>query len=212
MKKVINIAVDTETLSKRSTAAVIGIAARAFDPDGGCVTGEDKEFHISIDATSCAMLGMDFDPGTVDWWSRKPEEVKKQFESTESIQSALRKLGIFIGDIKLENEADIVRVWCQGTDFDIPILRNAYVLANNDREEKTIPWKYSEVRDSRTYILEGIRLIAPDCDDPYSIIPKRSDWKKHDAPSDVDQLIHNVQWVTRKLRSMFVTLDNAEQS
>lgn len=199
MKKVLNIAVDTETLSTRSTAAVIGIAARAFDPDGGCVKGEDRGFHMAIDATSCAMLGMDFDPDTIDWWSRKSDEQKKQFELTESIKNALKYLSLFIEDMKLQNEADIVRIWCQGTDFDIPILRNAFVSANNDRAEKTIPWKFNEVRDSRTYILENIRLMYPNCEDPYSVIPKRPDWNKHDALSDVDQLIFNVQWVTRQL-------------
>ena len=199
MKKQINIAVDIETLSKRSTAAIIGIAARVFDPDGGCVEGEDKDFHVSIDATSCAMLGMDFDPGTVEWWSKKPEEVKKQFELTESIKNALSHLSLFVEDIKLANDADEVIIWCQGTDFDIPILRNAFVCVNNDREEKTLPWKYINVRDSRTYILENIRLMYPNCEEPYSVIPKRPDWNKHDALSDVDQLIHNVQWVTRQL-------------
>lgn len=199
MKKQINIAVDIETLSKRSTAAIISIAARVFDPDGGCVEGEDKDFHVAIDATSCAMLGMDFDPGTVEWWSKKPEEVKKQFELTESIKNALSHLSLFIEDIKLANDADEVIIWCQGTDFDIPILRNAFVCVNNDREEKTLPWKYSNVRDSRTYILENIRLMYPNCEEPYSVIPKRPDWNKHDALSDVDQLIHNVQWMTRQL-------------
>lgn len=199
MKKVLNIAVDTETLSKRSTAAVIGIAARVFDPDGGCVEGEDKCFHVAIDATSCAMLGMDFDQDTVDWWSRKSDEQKKQFELTDRINKALSNFSIFIDDMKLLNDADIVRIWCHGTDFDVPILRNAFVSANNDRAEKTIPWEFNEVRDSRTYILENIRLMYPNCEEPYSVIPKRPDWNKHDALSDVEQLIHNVQWVTRQL-------------
>lgn len=199
MKKQINMAVGIETLSKRSTAAIIGIAARVFDPNGGCVEGEDKDFHVAIDATSCAMLGMDFDPDTVYWWSCKSDEQKKQFELTESIKNALSHLSLFIEDIKLANDADEVIIWCQGTDFDIPILRNAFVCVNNDREEKTLPWKYSNVRDSRTYILENIRLMYPNCEEPYSVIPKRPDWNKHDALSDVDQLIHNVQWVTRQL-------------
>lgn len=211
MKKVLNIAVDTETLSRRSTAAIIGIAARVFDPDGGCVEGEDRDFHVAIDATSCAMLGMDFDQDTVDWWSRKSDEQKKQFELTDRIKSALSKFSIFIEDMMLLNEADIVRIWCQGTDFDIPILRNAFVSAYKDRSEKTIPWKFNEVRDSRTYILENIRLMYPNCEDPYSVIPKRADWNKHDALSDVDQLIHNVQWVTRQLFNRLAPIQQKEQ-
>lgn len=201
MKKVVNIAVDIETLSKRSTAAIIGIAAKAFSL-GEHKVKEGSVFKKAVDATSCAMLGMDFDNATVEWWSKKPTAVKEQFSYGYSIGMTLRDLTDFVKDVKTLNDADEVIVWCQGTDFDIPILRNAFVLANNDREEKTIPWKFTNVRDSRTFIHEGVRLIDPTVDDPYLIIPENKNWVEHDAMSDCDQLIHNVTWVNDKLMEL----------
>lgn len=38
-------------------------------------------------------------------------------------------------------------IWCQGTDFDIPIITNLFRFYGND-----LPWKYSNVRDARTLI------------------------------------------------------------
>lgn len=40
-KKVVNIALDLETLSRRSTAAIIGIAAKAFSLGESKVTGRE---------------------------------------------------------------------------------------------------------------------------------------------------------------------------
>lgn len=201
MKKVVNIALDIETLSRRSTAAIISIAAKTFSL-GEAKVKESTEFKYAVDATSCAMLGMDFDNETVEWWSKKPDVVKEQFYYGYNIRHVLGALGTFVVEVKKINEADEVVVWCQGTDFDIPILRNAFVLANNDRAEKTIPWKFTNVRDSRTFIHEGVHLIDPTVEDPYSIIPKNPNWVEHDAMSDCGQLIHNVTWVYNKLTEM----------
>lgn len=210
MKKIINIALDLETLSKRTTAAIIGIAAKAFS------LGEDKvkeeaKFFQGVDATSCAMLGFDIDPSTVEWWSKKPAEAKSQFDYNHNICWVLSDLCDFVKKVKEENEADEVHVWCQGTDFDIAVIRNAFVVANNDRAEKTIPWKYVNVRDSRTFIFEGIRLLYPNVEDPYSVIPEKKDWVEHDAISDCDQLIHNVTWVNERLVERLYTKAEANE-
>ncbi len=202
MKRVVNIAVDIETLSKRSTAAIIGIAAKPFSLGSNTVV-DGSALWVPVDATSCAMYGLDFDPATVKWWSERPEEVKKQFNYPCSLWYALRELETFISNTKKNNDADDVVIWCQGSDFDIPILRNAFVEVNNDREEKTVPWKYTNVRDARTFIYESVRLINPEAETPYSAIPNNHEWRKHDAQSDCDQLIHNVTWVYKKLHEIF---------
>lgn len=204
MTKIINIALDLETLSRRANAAIIGIAAKTF-----CL-GENKvkdgaSFFRGVDATSCAMLGFDIDPATVEWWAHKPEKVKEQFAYNRPIQWVLNELFNFVNKVKADNNAGIVHVWCQGTDFDIAVIRNAFVAANNDRAEDTIPWKYADVRDSRTFIFEGVRLLYPDVEDPYSVIPKKEDWVEHDAMSDCDRLIHNVTWVNDMLHEQILT-------
>lgn len=202
MKNVVNIALDIETLSKRSTAAVIYIAAKAFSLGNSRVAGERLEFKQAVDATSCVMLGLDIDPVTVKWWSERPEKAKEQFSYSSKLLYVLMGLSDFIQSVKEENGAEDVVVWSQGTDFDIAILRNAFVAAYNDRTEKHLPWSYTNVRDSRTFIHEGVRLIDPTAEDPYSIIPKNPGWVEHDAMSDCNQLIHNVTWVNDKLTEL----------
>lgn len=201
MKKVVNIAVDIETLSKRPTAAIICIAAKPFSLGNNKVV-EGSVFNQPVDATSCAMYGLDFDPNTVKWWSEQPQEAKEQFHYPCSLWYVLRGLVEFIEGVKRNNEADDVVIWCQGSDFDIPILRNAFVVVNDDRAEKTVPWKYTNVRDARTFIYEGASLIAPEVGDPHSVIPANPEWKKHNALSDCDQLIHNVTWIYGKLHEL----------
>lgn len=211
MKKVVNIALDIETLSKRSTAAIIYIAAKVFSLGENKATGETMEFKQAVDATSCVMLGLDIDPATVKWWSERPEKAKEQFSYSYKLLYALMGLSDFIQKVKEENGVDEVVVWSQGTDFDIAILRNAFVAAYNDRTEKHLPWNYVNVRDSRTFIHEGVRLIDPSVDDPYSIIPKSPDWVEHDAMSDCTHLIHNVTWVNDKLTELLNANRSADE-
>lgn len=202
MKKIVNIALDIETLSTHPTAAIIGIAAKAFSLGENKVVEESSYFN-AVDATSCVMHGLDIDPDTVKWWSEQKEATKEQYKTSCSIWYALGGLGIFIDKVKSANGADDVMIWCQGTDFDIAILRNAFIKVNNDRAERTVPWNYRNVRDARTYILEGMRYIAPSVEDPYSVIPKDPNWEQHNALSDCDHLIHNVTWVNEKLDAIF---------
>lgn len=208
MEKEINIAVDIETLSTKPTAAIIGIAAKVFDfkEDGDSLLLDGSSIRYAIDATSCAMYGLDFDQKTVEWWSKKPQEAKEQFLDTISIRCALVRFIEFIQKEKEKEHADKVLIWCQGTDFDISILRNAFAKVYGDSSEEIIPWKHADVRDSRTFILEGIRLIAPNEEKPYSLIPRRNDWNKHDALSDCLQLIHNVRWVNKELNERIYRL------
>lgn len=202
MKKVLNIALDIETLSKRPTAAIISIAAKAFDLTTGSI---NEGWSISINATSCAMYGLSFDQETIEWWSKRDEKAKMQFiEDARDLKTALYALKGYIESCKKEQEADEVVVWFQGTDFDIPILRNAYAVVFNDPEETVIPWKYSNVRDSRTYIIESIRAMHWVDDNPYSFIKSEGDWCKHDALSDVQKLIDNVTYVHNRLEDYLI--------
>lgn len=200
-KKVLDVAIDIETLSRKPTAAIIAIAARPFcidGLDGGEPNG--MPFSVSIDASSCAMYGLDFDKGTVRYWSELPDEAKQQFlyGFGRSIDQALRDLKSAFEEWKKENEATDVRVWMQGTDFDGSILRNAYMVVFNDDkttgENESMPWKHCELRDSRTYILEHMSKYHPEAEDPYSPIPQLEGLTKHVAADDVLQLIHNVQF------------------
>ena len=200
MEKILDIAIDIETLSRKPTAAIIAIAARPFYIDGwGEAEPKSESFYKTVDASSCAMYGMDFDKGTVTFWSQQPKKAKDQFLYgwSASIENALTGLKTSIEKWKAESGTDKIRVWMQGTDFDGAILRNAYMVVFNDDqsvgENESIPWRHDQLRDSRTFILEHMRRFHPN-EEPYSPIPKLEGLNKHVADDDVRQLIHNVQF------------------
>ena len=201
-KKILDIAIDIETLSRKPTAAIIAIAACPFYLDGW---GEKEKpsgepFSKTVDAASCAMYGMDFDKGTVTYWSQQPEKAKSQFLYgwASSIKGALEGLKDAVDKWKETHGATGLRVWMQGTDFDGAILKNAYITVFNDDksvgENESMPWRHDELRDSRTFILEHMRRFHPEAENPYSVIPPLKGVTKHVAEDDVKQLIHNVQF------------------
>ncbi len=198
----IHIALDIETLSTRPTAAIICIAAKCFTFSEHQEEILPCEFFREINATTCAMYGLRFDMDTVKWWQKQSEDAKRQhlqFYATEAetIDRALSGLNDYYKLVCMSNEPLGQRplIWCQGTDFDIPILRNAYqVVLGTDA-----PWPHGDVRDSRTFIHAVAGLVRPDVKDPYSLIPKNPDWVPHCAPSDCEQLIWNVRHISRLL-------------
>lgn len=200
MKKTLDVAVDIETLSTKSNAAIIEIAAKVFSVEKEHVDICHDFMQVQIDSTSCAMYGMDFSKDTVNWWRGIGSDLKKKFENGRGIgvKEALSLLRSFIDGHRVSLKADEICIWSQGS-FDSTILKNAYTVVFGGDESEIVPWKYSQVRDARTYILEGIRLICPQCDDPYKAIPAMEDWEMHSALSDCDNLIHNVQFIYQTL-------------
>ena len=220
MKKVLDIAIDIETLSRKPTAAIIAIAARPFYIDGWGEAGPDDEpFYKTVDATSCAMYGMDFDRGTVMYWSQQSKKARNEFlyGCGSSIEDVLKGLKGSIEGWKFAHGTDDIRIWMQGTDFDGSILRNAYMVVFNDDktvgENESIPWKHDQLRDSRTFILEHMRRFHPEAVNPYSVIPPMEGVTKHIAKDDVKQLIHNVQfcwWEQNEAYNTFIKYRDLE--
>ncbi len=197
--KRIDFAIDLETLATSYNAAIISIALKPFSVSGGRIyfpNGYKDEFFLAVDATSCIMQGMDVDPGTCYWWAGQSKEAKEQFKDPYPLRFALGKMIDYVQSIKEANGACKIRVWSQGTDFDIPILRNACRKVGEET-----PWHYNDVVDARTFIREGIRLLEIPCANPYDAIPPMDGYVKHDAMSDVNKLIHNVTWVNGQLKN-----------
>ncbi len=209
-KQTINIALDIETLSKRPTAAIISIAAKCFTFEGNQDIDNLPNFTYVINASTCAMYGLRIDMDTVEWWSRQSEEAKRSHlangVNVVSIYTALCRLKEYYEDIHKEYPDATILIWCQGTDFDISIIRNAYqtVLGTD------APWPYDHVRDSRTFIHGLVGLINPEVENPYEVIPKNPNWKAHDALSDCDQLIWNVRNVAQMFTKPLRVHENAE--
>ena len=144
------------------------------------------------------MEGLHFDMDTIRWWQRRDEDARLPHTTaylTSNIVEALNSFDVWCDTIRKAAGGKLL-FWMQGTDFDAAILHNAYAEIMGF----PTPWKHTELRDSRTFILSTIGLLRPDVANPYSLIPKNPDWHPHEALSDVDQLIWNV----RHVRQLFL--------
>ncbi len=212
-KKTPHIGIDIETLSLRPTAAITAISFKTFFFDG--TVDEDNSYTFCVDATSCAMYGLTSEQKTITWWANQPIEAKQFFLNSPSIKlkTALASIRDAYNRVRAEYGCSRLLVWTQGTDYDISVLRNAFRTVFDDSED-SIPWPHDCVRDARTYILSNLNLLnsvgffkgfdpAYNPDRPYDVIPSNPGWVKHDADSDVLQMIHNLHHVTNYMLEAF---------
>ena len=202
MKKVINIGVDLETLSTLPTAAIISIAAKEFTLEASDTEGHWAQFKVNINATSCALSGYHIEEETCRWWTERDQNAKESILNgvVKDIREGLKMFREWVLDLKEHHKADAVHVWMQGTDFDGSILRYALRKEFSTLERKAVPWGHADLRDARTYILEGVKMLHGDLDDPYSVIPKpEQQITVHSAMGDVDRMIWNLQHVYHSL-------------
>jgi hypothetical protein len=161
-----DVMLDIETLSTYTDAIILSIAGIKFSPTEKHKTNYKNYFYKVIDIDSCKKIGLKENSETRKWWEGQSVENKKELFNPKNaidIKTALYELSLWLGE-----DADKIRIWCQGPHFDIPILENAYRLCS-----LKIPWKYYNVRDTRTvYDLTGFDT---------SKLPKEN---KHNALSD----------------------------
>lgn len=215
MKNVINIVIDLETASLQSDAAIVSIGATTFIPDAVIVSDEPVEFGVfdavigtDIPATfeavvnvmSCIAAGLDTDRATCKWWSERSDEAKASILATPVLlASALEELSKWIDLLRSTFDCE-VRIWCQGTDFDIPILTNAYRVCG-----LPLPWRHTDVRDARTFILEELEMLFGPEEKPYDRIPAMDEeWVTHSALSDARRTAWNIAQV-RKMQYELLT-------
>ena len=83
-------------------------------------------------------------------------------------------------------------LWAQGSDFDFPILRNAYDACGQKE-----PWHRTQMRDARSYLLEMLEFLFGQREAPYDAIPDmpQEEWVRHSALSDARKMAWNVSFV-----------------
>lgn len=161
----INITFDLETCALCPTAAVMSIGAVAWNADA-----EDNPFteglpgyycfYRHVDLRSSFVDGFTFDGKTSEWWATQNEGAKKALLEYDdvplrSIDGVIEDFFGFIQHVQEETSAKNVKLWSQGTDFDIAILRN--ICGKYDIE---IPVSYKNFRDHRTFFLEGAKIVC----------------------------------------------------
>lgn len=170
---------DLETLSTKYNASILVIAGIKFNRnDINKPLSELDTFYKRITIQSCEDLKLDVDPKTLQWWDTQDPKIK--YESVLHpdripIKKALQEFSKWYGNS--------THIWCNGANFDAPILDNAYTSLGL----KT-PWKFWSVRDTRTlYELAGITTKD---------LPNK---EKHNALSDCYAQIYGVQQSLRIL-------------
>ena len=129
---------DLETMGKLPTAAITSIGAVRFDPMGDWL---GDSFHIHVSLENCLRSGLTADASTILWWIAQSDDARATLVagqcSAAPLVTALEALAAWM-------PADAI-VWCNGTSFDLPILKHAY-----NRIGMPEPWACFNECDLRT--------------------------------------------------------------
>jgi DNA polymerase III epsilon subunit-like protein len=173
-----DIMIDLETLATSPNSAILTIGAVKFDPFGDDLKDPTCEkFYVRVDLDSCDELGLEVNDDTLAWWSQQSKEAQDEAFSSDDrihIRDAFNQLYKFCWGAK--------RVRSHGASFDTVICENIFRKLN-----KAVPWKFWEVRCTRTLFDIGID-------------PQRPPVLKHHALEDAWNQAVGVQNVFQKLR------------
>lgn len=136
-----HVMLDLETLGTMPGCVVLSVGACTFDPhDDPQAPWIGRSFNLNIERSSCEGHGLTAEPDTLAWWERQSEEARARlltepyslFVVATEFHAWWRRVGG-------------VYLWCNGAAFDEPIWRVAA-----EKVHSTVPWKYWNVRDTRT--------------------------------------------------------------
>lgn len=167
----LDVTVDLETTGLAPTAAVISLGAVAWKKDAEdtpfLLNDEKKEdpffnYYYHVDLRSLWVLGgFTFEKKTHDWWASQSQEAKNELTASDNedmpcypIQTVILGFFDWINSVKEVLGEKEVRLWAQGTDFDLAILRNLC-----SRLVYALPVQHTHFRDHRTYMYEIGDLI-----------------------------------------------------
>jgi len=130
-----NIMIDIETLGTSSNSVILSIGAVEFDNEN-----LGAEFEVYIDPESCTDHGLIIDARTVMWWLGQSDAARSEL---------LKRKGVPLDEaiLQLHQAFDWKgkQVWCNGADFDFPIIASACKAVGILE-----PWQYWSKMDYRT--------------------------------------------------------------
>jgi hypothetical protein len=149
-----HIMIDLETEGNRAGCAIRQIGAASFNPHTGEV-GRTFEMNLEL-VEQYLKLGLETDPETIVWLNALPADIQ------EAMIRDPQPVGeVIIALIRaFDWEHADMRLWCHGATFDEPILRELIVRFGVETGlKKLVPWKYTQVRDTRTlFELTGVKV------------------------------------------------------
>jgi len=161
----INVCVDIETLSTRSTAVVLSMGLCFFDDEKHQpfeeLVAQGMELFFCREAQGTRHI----DPGTIEWWDKQGDAARRVLEAQEVIKP--RELHAHLEahcdklDIHYNWLRKYARWYARGPHFDIAILEDLF----NDHNVAS-PWKYFKVRCIRTWLEchgldDNAKLVKP---------------------------------------------------
>lgn len=152
----VDVMLDLETMSVRPDAAVVAIGAVAFDRAAARIL---SEFYVRVDLASAQRCGGHLDADTVIWWLQQSEAARAELWHADR-RDLMVALLEFQRWIKSVAEAETVKVWGDGSDFDNVILASAYRSAYLEQ-----PWRWWNNRCFRTLRKQHPGIEAPALDD-----------------------------------------------
>lgn len=167
-----DVMVDIETLSTEQDAAIISIAAVYFNPKTGAI---GDEFYTNVNLQSNINAGRNISASTLMWWMDQSKSAQDMvFKQNNKSPKLSESLKLFIEFFK----HDSLKVWGNGSTFDMTILESAF-----KRCKLAAPWKFWNVRDVRTAVEMGELLnFTPKRDMPFTGVRHNAlDDSKHQA-------------------------------
>jgi hypothetical protein len=123
----VDVMIDLETMSIRPNAAVLTLAAVAFDPDFPSTVEEllRPEKHLYLHLALSDQRDRDIDPSTIMWWMQQSDEARKALlPPAES--SPLRPLDAMIEFRNWYHGVSGLRLWSFGAVFDNVIVTDLF--------------------------------------------------------------------------------------
>lgn len=207
--KLIDITIDLETCSTSSNAAIMQLAAVAWNrnhDNSATLLNGVPQINLGVDLRTAVMDGFDFDPSTCRFWSGNKQDVKDAVLANEahSIKEVILEFVKWIGEVRNTYGADAVCLWSQGSDFDIAIIKNALA-----KYGARLPMTQKFLRDARSICLEiGAHLLRQENVDPEEALCDMKTYEDsiydiltttYEAPAELaDGLTHDALYDARR--------------
>jgi len=115
--QVTDVMLDLETLGTIPGCGILAIGATSLDLR--------HRFYEKVTPTSNKSFRLFTEQSTLTWWDRQSEAAKTEsFSGTLDLNTVLNNFSIWFKSLPLDEKT--IRVWGNGADFDVPILRVAY--------------------------------------------------------------------------------------
>ncbi|PCJ96794.1 MAG: hypothetical protein COA52_00885 [Hyphomicrobiales bacterium] len=130
---------------------------------------------------------------TLEWWKSQPKEAQSILKESDDDISIEEFVKIFIKSVNSMDKLE--RIWCRGTDFDLPILKRFFRAVGKNVND-TVP--YWAACDIRTYIKTKTNFEFID----NGFIPEGLEncgFIKHKCDHDISMDIMRLQYLNREL-------------